>query len=264
MFIFTTDTRKEHCPIRIVYCDPGIVGAVHASHIQNEPRWEMTSPIALIKATEHSDYSGDSVNASNHRVLWRKFPHLLTEIYGSHGYKALAYDATLGPIPGSEDLSDMLTGLEEHAACDDDDVSNLEAELESEAWELDGRKDFRKALIGVLDAMDDDGGAEAGYEHELPDDDSPIGAKLGDGWDTLYSTITPDTTWDVYLHVLWLAGCDELNVNGGSGVAIQTGCSVHFYISEWCDRATAASGAAHYFLKRIKRIAKVCRISEGG
>ena len=36
---------------------------------------------------------------------------------------------------------------------------------------------------------------------------------------------------------LWRAGSDAYNVNGGSGMTIECGGNVHFYIDEWCKRA---------------------------
>ena len=48
-------------------------------------------PCTVITATECADYSSNGlVGESNYRVMKAEFPWLV-EIYGSHGYKALAY-----------------------------------------------------------------------------------------------------------------------------------------------------------------------------
>lgn len=222
--MFTFDTRKPHSPIRIVYtsADPA-AGPIYASELADRPSMAGHNPIplAVIELTEHSDYSGGDVEASNMRVMAERFPELI-RIYGSHGYEALAYDATLGPVPESDELCEVLEGLEDYPLVDEDDHSHLEMDLEAAAWDEDGRDDFRKALTSLLDDLDPD------HEHEIPDDDeqAPTG-------------IIDDTAgnWDGLLTGLWHTGCDQLNVNGGSGFVVETGQLVYFYIDEWCAKA---------------------------
>jgi hypothetical protein len=229
--MFTVDTRKPNCPINIAYSasDPA-AGPLHASELDTSPRyWNRPKyPIAVIKLTEHSDYSGSDAEASNMRVLAERFPELI-RIHGSHGYEALAYDASLGPVPESEELCEVLEGLEDYPLVDDDDHSHLEMELETEAWEEDGRDDFRKALTSLLDSLDDE------HEHEIPDDDEPIAAPLFATLDSV--VVEPGATVGDYLTRLWNQGCDQLNVNGGSGFVVETGQLVHFYIDDWCAKA---------------------------
>lgn len=271
--MFTTDTRKSHCPIRIMYApetftEDGVAylkRSMHSADLRDKPdargtSWNCRWPMAIIKATEHSDYTGNAVEQSNYRMMLANEdmqPHLV-EIYGSHGYRALAYDATLGPYPESWELANALDGFENHDSIfDDDDHSALESELETEAWDDHGRQDFRKALIPVFDALDDDGGAEAGYEHELPDDDAPYA--LGIVFDA--NVCSDAETWQTALWDLWHAGCDALNVNGGSGFVVKTGSTVHFYIADWCAKAGAD---VHYPTNRpihdaLRELAKACR-----
>lgn len=218
--MFETDTRKPNCPIRIVYAGPGI-GPYHASELTERIYLPRDRPLAIIKCTEHSDYSGGGVEASNYRVMMAgQAEHVasgggpvLVEIYGSHGYMALAYDATLGPVPPIDELCEMLEGIEDYALIDDDDHSRLETELETEAWNDYGRKDFRKALTALLDELD-------GCEHDL---------------DPGEADTSPVT--DRAIDHLWRTGCDAYNINGGVGFTVESGCNVHFYIAEWCERA---------------------------
>lgn len=256
---FTTDTRKQHCPIRIMYCgaDPA-AGPVHASELTERIYLQRDHAIAIIKATEHSDYSGGSVEASNYAAMQElsvrepaAWP--LVQIYGSHGYQALAYDATLGPVPPTEELCAALEGFEDYGIFDDDHHSATEAELEAEAWDDHGRKDFRKALTSLLDDID------AEHYHDIPDDEdqAPAGI-LGDG---------TSGNWDSTLLALWVTGCDVLNVNGGSGCVIETGCLVHFYINEWrkgCDdmERTNPSVQRARFQATLQAVAEACRIPE--
>lgn len=252
--MFTTDTRKPHCPIRIVYAPENwrpSDGALHTGSLEQAPlyvrvfgRSPFTLPLAIIRETEHGDYDGGDVQRSNHRVLSKRAEEFgLYSIIGSHGYEALAYDATLGPVPSSDELCEILDGLETYALIDDDDHSALESELEHEAWEEDGRDDFKRELTGVLDALD------PGHEHDLGD-----GPEHDD------------------LDKLWHDGCDLYNVNGGSGYVIETGCLVHFYIREWCDvakRTPSTDRSRDAVLKRgmrdtLVKLAHSCRVECDG
>lgn len=186
----------------------------------------------------------------------------LISIVGSHGYQALAYDATLGPVPADEDLQELLEGTASYALIDEDDCGRLETTLQDDAWESDGREDFKRALVHVLDMLDDDGGAEAGHEHEMPDDDSTCTVRphmVGDTFDGAVGT-----TWGEFWRELWHLGCDQLNVNGGSGYTIETGGIVYFYIGDWCAKAGKdprypTDKTIHDILREV---AEACRMPE--
>lgn len=246
--MFTVDTRKQHCQIRIAYCGANpTAGPIHASEIADRIYLPRDYPIAIIAMTEYSDYSGGDVQMSNHRVLSERADEFgLFSIIGSHGYQALAYDATLGPVPGSDDLCDILEGLEGYALIDDDDHSELESELESEAWDSDGRQDFINALPGVFTAL------APAFEYDCP---------TGDDDDVLESEIDS----------LWHDGCDVFNVNGGTGFVVETGGMVHFYIDDWCEKAGLNSRQTPEHMKgqrrdrlieRILHMAERCRVAE--
>lgn len=175
------------------------------------PYLEHTQPIIVIAGTEHSDYSGGPTERSNQRVLLstEEFKPYLIQLIGSHGYSGLAYQAYLGPVPLHDDLADSIVAIRDGDYLDDRDGAALEQELESEAWEDFGRKDFRSKLQGVLDAMDNDS------THDL--------VEHGD-------------VQHEELDAIWREGCEALNVNGGSGVVFEAGCSVCFYIDHWAAR----------------------------
>lgn len=257
--MFTTDTRKPHCPIRIVYAGPG-VGPYHTNELTDRIYLPRDKPLAIIKYTEHSDYSGSDVEASNYRVLCeaRDIDHLV-QIYGSHGYKALAYDATLGPVPSCEQLCEILESLEAYPLVDEDDHSELEGDLEMEAWESHGLSDFRRALEPLLDALD------PGHEHELPDDDAAAPNGLAKDTTAYLRTCSVAGTWETLLWDLWRLGCEQLNINGDTGFVIETGCTVHFYIDDWFAKAGAdkrypADKPIH---KLLYHMAKACRVEAG-
>lgn len=223
--MFTVDTRLTDCHIRIMYTEVMTGNNLHSHDLDGRIWRAPVRPLAVIILTEHGDYAGDSVHKSNYRVLWERFPDHLVQIYGSHGYQALAYDATLGPVPGNEELCEALEGLQDCPLIDEEDEGELEMELESEAWEDHGRSAFRKALVSVFDEMD------RGHEHDIPDDDAPYGLSVA------IERHESPRAWKDALQALWSWGCDELNVNGGSGFVVETGCSVHFYIDDWKAKA---------------------------
>lgn len=243
------NTASPDCPVRIMYaaCDPS-AGPLHVNELDADPRWTRGKhPIAVIRCTEHGDYSGGDVEASNHRVLAERFPCLYS-IIGSHGYAALAYDAALGPCPESEELAEAFLGVRDCPIVDDDDHSRLEFELESEAWNDHGAADFRKKLTGELDELDPE------YPHEIPDND----VSCADGRNQVGPFHwTKSETWGDFLLALWSHGCDELNVNGGSGCGVKTGCTVHFYVDEWFTKLARDKSSLRADLVAI---AHACRV----
>lgn len=252
------DTRRRDCVIRVCYVPetvtPGNSYHIGSFSVTDKPFYECTQPIAIIGLTEHGDYVGGDVEASNYRVLAEDksiAPHLI-HLYGSHGYKGLAYQAYTGPFPPCEELADALESMQDYCLLDDDDHSALEMELETEAWSDDGRADFVRALGGLFDELDDD------YEH---DTDALIHDADG---------VLVEARRDL-IDNLWREGCDVFNVNGGSGFCIETGCTVHFYIDEWCKGALAPRSQWSKFndgfqrsavVERIVHLARECRSDE--
>ncbi len=123
-------------------------------------------PLTLIELASGSDYSGSLVEKSNARVLQRDFPWLV-EIYGGYGTFGLGY---LGKRENQNPaLIEAIDSLASYPVLDDSDHSDLEMELVSEAWESDGRDDFKRALVEYFDE------AYAPDEHDLDEiDDTRI------------------------------------------------------------------------------------------
>lgn len=180
------------------------------------PWREYTQPLIVINGTEYSNYHGGPSERSNERVLLAAFPLHLVRLIGSHGYSGLAYQGYLGPVPHDPELDEMIQAIPMVGCLDSEDVSDLECVLEAEAWEADGRQEFVKVLDGVLDVLDDDA------PHDVADS----------------LRLELDKNANETIDKLWRDGCAALNVNGGSGHIIGTGCTVHFYTKEWGERAT--------------------------
>ena len=177
------------------------------------PEWDNTIPVAMIPYTDSGNYAGSGlVGQSNYRVIKDELAEdieagRIIEVYGSHGFKALYYRTDF-PMPVT--LANVLWRLDRYPLLSDDDHSELEMEVESEAWEDFGRKDFKRALE---------------IEHR--------GAVV-DGIDC---DIFIDEMSDECLDAWWRYGCDKYNVNGGSGGHEDgNSCIWYFYIREWLDK----------------------------
>jgi hypothetical protein len=225
---YNADTSADDCPVSIWHTEVMSGRQIHTSQCHPDVPSVPTRPIAVIRCTECSDYSGTAVRRSNYRVLLDDGNrHGLIQIYGAHGYRALAFDASLGPVPDSEELRELLEAAAEHGVIDDSDCDDLEREMEYEAWSDHGLADFRMALTYLLDEID------PGAMHPLPDDclfctDIVLNDML--------SRIDVAKYGDL-LRALWEEGCDEFAVNGGNGYMIEAGGRVHFDIDTWMKRA---------------------------
>lgn len=117
-------------------------------------------PLTIIELATGSDYSGSLVERSNARVLKEQFPWLV-ELHGGHGTFGLAY---LGKRENQNPaLIEAIDSLTDYPLVDDNDHSNLEFEKAAEAWEEDGRDEWKRALVKWFDAQDED------HEHDLAD-----------------------------------------------------------------------------------------------
>lgn len=93
-----------------------------------------------------SDYSGDSVTASNYRVFIEQFGELpgVHRLYGGHGTYGVAIEPSA--YFRSSDMQDALRQLDRYPVLDDEDMSMLESEWEDEAWSNWAESDFRRAV----------------------------------------------------------------------------------------------------------------------
>jgi hypothetical protein len=175
----------------------------------DKPQSDNTVPVAMIPYTDSGDYMGSGlVGQSNYRTIRDNLEDdvaagRVVEVYGSHGFKALYYRTD---FPMSEALSDILCQLKRYPLFDDDDHSDLELTVQTEAWEDDGRKDFKRAL-------------------EYCYDDDEIA-------ENFFATVS-----DECLDAWWRYGCEKYNINGGSG-GYEDGnsCNWYFCIDDWIDK----------------------------
>lgn len=92
-----------------------------------------------------SDYSGDSVTASNHRVFLKDFGKCpgVWNVYGGYGTYAIAVRIT----DLTQEMIEIINRLESYPVIDEDAMFEMELEQQNEAWENWVRSDFTKALI---------------------------------------------------------------------------------------------------------------------
>ncbi len=104
-----------------------------------------------------SDYSGGSVTQANNTELKKlleeahpggESPAVWAEAHGGHGTYAILVVWDLL----DESIQEVLNGLEDYPAIDDESVSEVEHERESEAWEGWAQRDFEKAFLKSLNA----------------------------------------------------------------------------------------------------------------
>jgi len=181
-----------------------------------------SQPFNLITLATVGDYNGSTdIERSNLRSLLRDTeigPHLV-RVTGGYGTESCGY---LGTEPPCDELHEALDALDSYPILDEMDCSEMESEMESDAWESYGCEDFRKALITVLDEID------PAFEHTDRAED-----------------LDPTQLWHT-----WRDGCEAFNVNGGDGKVIESGGSVHFYIDEWAKDAASDGRSIHEWARK--------------
>jgi len=105
-----------------------------------------TGTIYIPNLLSGSDYSGSSVERSNHRVWCEQFKssqgELWWDLYGGWGTFAIAIDAERA----TDDMIEVLSRLADYPLISESDLSELEHELENEAWDSYIESDFTRAL----------------------------------------------------------------------------------------------------------------------
>lgn len=211
-FVLASVKPGDSIPWSNVHDDPEIVYYDDDSNRVSETGAECHE----VPYCTYGDYDNSSaVERSNYRVLLANHPESLVEVHGDHGSAMLLY---LGALEDqTEDLQDVIKGLESYPLVDESDHSELEREMESEAWSDWGREDFRRALVKHLTSVTD-------------------GERAIDG----------DAIDDALLDSLWWDGVDAYNVNGGSGMIVESGGNVHFYIREWITSAALEAARSEW------------------
>lgn len=166
------------------------------------------------------DYDNSTaVERSNLRVMREQFRELV-HVTGSHGSQMLGF---LGELDEqSTELREAIDSLESYPILDESDESELEIEMENEAWVSYGRYDFARELCELFDELD------PGFDHKHDEDELDERVKSAH----IASVFHPSYAWQDIADV-WRDGCEAYNINGGPGFTIEGGGGVHFYTEQW-------------------------------
>ncbi len=126
--------------------------------ISERKLWQSVSLLWLSNHCLSGDYCGAPHTLSNCRVLLEEFggSHQCREAYGSYGSRSIAID----PRYLSDELLESLQSLESYPVLDESDCSELELELQNQAWESWAERDFQRALESRLSSLCGDETAE--------------------------------------------------------------------------------------------------------
>lgn len=85
--------------------------------------------------TTYSNYSGSTVEHSNCDVFLKRFGAIVGvhEMYGGHSSRGILIEYQL--YENNEDIKEAIDSLFKYPVLDEDDLTNLEAQLEDESWE---------------------------------------------------------------------------------------------------------------------------------
>ena len=125
--------------------------------------WHHVSVLWISEHCLSGDYCGAPHTLSNKRVLLDEFggSPQCREACGSYGSASVVID----PRYLSEDLLESLQSLESYPVLSEEDCSELEIELQNEAWENWAERDFSSALETTLsELLSDDDLAESVVE----------------------------------------------------------------------------------------------------
>lgn len=121
--------------------------------------WQQCSILWLSDHCLSGDYCGASHTLSNCKVLLEEFcgSPQCREVYGSYGSSSVVVD----PRYLTEELLESLQSLENYPVLDENHCSNLEVELQGQAWENWGQRDFQSSLESRLSSLYGDEMAES-------------------------------------------------------------------------------------------------------
>lgn len=131
------------------------------SRICERKLWQSMSLLWVPDYCQSGDYGGAVHYLSNARELLSSFSSPeCRELYGSHGSHGVAID----PRYLSGELLEELQSLESYPVLNEEALSELELELQNEAWENWARSDFSRALEQRLSSVLSDAGWEIAEE----------------------------------------------------------------------------------------------------
>lgn len=120
--------------------------------------------ILLPAALNGSDYSGNLVERSNHKVWCETFAAgegvWWADVCGGHGTFAVAIEIASVPADVLTEVVEFLGGLHDYPIADDDAHSALETEMQDHAWSFGVRRDFIREIeqnhdVDLSDVADD-------------------------------------------------------------------------------------------------------------
>lgn len=98
-----------------------------------------------------SDYSGDTVELANFELMQEEHADKVVLLHGGHWTRGVAI-----PLNSeSDELADILEGLETYPVIDEDQMSHVEMRLQDEAWENWARSDFKRVLRKLFPESED-------------------------------------------------------------------------------------------------------------
>ena len=180
-------------------------------------------PFTPLPYCTFGDYDNSTATErSNLRVMRERFSWLV-HVTGDYGSQMLGY---LGKRENQNpDLIEAIEELERYPIADESDESELEMTMEWEGWCDWGRRDFAQDLSDALDEINPTR-EHLDWRDLIPrDDDDPERPH------------TERNAFTLAIDEVWHKGSDAFGVNGGTGMVIESGGNVHFYIDEWCERA---------------------------
>lgn len=114
-------------------------GSTHDNYRAERSEWTHV----VIPRTSWGDYSGSTQERSNKRCLLRDFPGVFDDCGGSHGseWLEIATDAVV-----SSEVHSAMLWMNEMGYYDDSDVSDLEMEMMTEAWDDFWSREFSSEI----------------------------------------------------------------------------------------------------------------------
>lgn len=116
----------------------------HYRDLHTGDSWRKQMKVVVPNTMSGSDYSGSIVSQSNYEVFLEKFGDVegvyrLTGDYSSYG---VAIKADLK----NKEIAECIAALHDYPLIDDDAYSELETQIQGEAWESWGHTDFVRAI----------------------------------------------------------------------------------------------------------------------
>jgi len=120
------------------------------SDLTPAPKVQHSTPCFEVRYASGSDYSGGTIERANYNVLVDEYGDLpgVVQLWGGHGTFSVAIVASreLWRHDRAEELLEALEGLDNYPLLDEDELCEVEAEAEAEAWSDWIASDFARAL----------------------------------------------------------------------------------------------------------------------